>query len=148
MEAALGLVGGTMGLLTGFSILSGVEIIYYLLRLFSLLTKISTNLILITITRSCIPQVLCVPQDSQSCWLWKCLLSAKELRIFDLMTEFILLCCIDVHIALVVGGPSHTYLIINRHKCSFVWYFYIIFWKVSDLLTLYDFFFFLRAFKD
>ena len=33
MEAALGLVGGTMGLLTGFSILSGVEIIYYLLKL-------------------------------------------------------------------------------------------------------------------
>ena len=34
MEAQLGLIGGTMGLLTGFSILSGVEIIYYLLRLF------------------------------------------------------------------------------------------------------------------
>ena len=32
MEAALGLVGGTMGLLTGFSILSGVEIIYYAVR--------------------------------------------------------------------------------------------------------------------
>ena len=31
-EAQLGLIGGTMGLLTGFSILSGVEIIYYLLR--------------------------------------------------------------------------------------------------------------------
>ena len=31
-EAALGLIGGTMGLLTGFSILSGVEIIYYMLR--------------------------------------------------------------------------------------------------------------------
>ena len=31
-EAALGLIGGTMGLLTGFSILSGVEIVYYLLR--------------------------------------------------------------------------------------------------------------------
>ena len=34
MEAQLGLIGGTMGLLTGFSILSGVEIIYYLLRSF------------------------------------------------------------------------------------------------------------------
>ena len=34
MEAQLGLIGGTMGLLTGFSILSGVEIIYYLLRFF------------------------------------------------------------------------------------------------------------------
>ena len=32
MEAQLGLIGGTMGLLTGFSILSGVEIAYYLLR--------------------------------------------------------------------------------------------------------------------
>ena len=28
----MGLIGGTMGLLTGFSILSGVEIIYFLLR--------------------------------------------------------------------------------------------------------------------
>ena len=34
MEAALGLVGGTMGLLTGFSILSGVEIVYYVLKFF------------------------------------------------------------------------------------------------------------------
>jgi len=32
MKAQLGLIGGTMGLLTGFSILSGVEIVYYLLR--------------------------------------------------------------------------------------------------------------------
>ena len=32
LEAALGLIGGTMGLLTGFSILSGVEIIYYVLK--------------------------------------------------------------------------------------------------------------------
>ena len=31
-EAQLGLIGGTMGLLTGFSILSGVEIIYFVLR--------------------------------------------------------------------------------------------------------------------
>ena len=34
LEAQLGLIGGTMGLLTGFSILSGVEIIYYLGKLF------------------------------------------------------------------------------------------------------------------
>merc|ERR1712079_339500 len=34
MEAQLGLIGGTMGLLTGFSILSGVEIVYFLLRFF------------------------------------------------------------------------------------------------------------------
>ena len=32
-EAQLSLIGGTMGLLTGFSIISGVEIIFYLLRL-------------------------------------------------------------------------------------------------------------------
>ena len=32
IEAQLGLIGGTMGLLTGFSILCGVEIIYYLIR--------------------------------------------------------------------------------------------------------------------
>ena len=32
IEAQLGLIGGTMGLLTGFSILSGVEIVYYLFR--------------------------------------------------------------------------------------------------------------------
>ena len=31
-EAALGLIGGTMGLFTGFSILSGVEILYYGLK--------------------------------------------------------------------------------------------------------------------
>ena len=34
LEAQLGLIGGTMGLLTGFSILSGVEIIYFVLRFF------------------------------------------------------------------------------------------------------------------
>ena len=33
LEAQLGLIGGTMGLLTGFSILSGVEIIYFAFRL-------------------------------------------------------------------------------------------------------------------
>ena len=34
LEAQLGLIGGTMGLLTGFSILSGVEIIYFVIKLF------------------------------------------------------------------------------------------------------------------
>ena len=48
-EAQLGLIGGTMGLLTGFSILSGVEIIYYLLRLFSFWSSLNN-----------IFQVLCV----------------------------------------------------------------------------------------
>ena len=32
IEAQLGLIGGTMGLLTGFSILSAFEIVYFLLR--------------------------------------------------------------------------------------------------------------------
>ena len=38
-EAQLSLIGGTMGLLTGFSIISGIEIIFFLFRLvwFSLL---------------------------------------------------------------------------------------------------------------
>ena len=34
-EAQLSLIGGTMGLLTGFSIISGVEIISFLFRLFT-----------------------------------------------------------------------------------------------------------------
>ena len=34
LEAQLGLIGGTMGLLTGFSILSGVEILYYIAKFF------------------------------------------------------------------------------------------------------------------
>ena len=37
-EAQLSLIGGTMGLLTGFSIISGVEIIFFLLRSISLQT--------------------------------------------------------------------------------------------------------------
>ena len=32
MEGALGLIGDTMGLFSGFSILSGVEIVYYLAK--------------------------------------------------------------------------------------------------------------------
>ena len=31
-EAQLSLIGGTMGLLTGFSIISGIEIIFFLFR--------------------------------------------------------------------------------------------------------------------
>ena len=46
-EAQLSLIGGTMGLLTGFSIISGVEIIFFLIRSISLLPLIpniySTN---------------------------------------------------------------------------------------------------------
>ena len=37
LVAQLGLIGGTMGLLTGFSILSGVEIVYFITKfIFSL----------------------------------------------------------------------------------------------------------------
>ena len=32
METMVGVIGGTMGLFTGFSILSGVEIFYYALK--------------------------------------------------------------------------------------------------------------------
>ena len=32
LESALGLIGGTMGLFTGFSVLSAVEIVYYALK--------------------------------------------------------------------------------------------------------------------
>ena len=35
LEAQIGLIGGTMGLLTGFSILSGVEIIYHAIKFFA-----------------------------------------------------------------------------------------------------------------
>ena len=55
MEAQLGLIGGTMGLLTGFSILSGVEIIYYFLRSFGFV-----------LWQLLIPQVLHVPQGPQA----------------------------------------------------------------------------------
>ena len=41
-EAQLSLIGGTMGLLTGFSIISGVEIVYFLLRLISLIILSTT----------------------------------------------------------------------------------------------------------
>ena len=41
MEAQLGLIGGTMGLFTGFSILSGVEIVYYFIMFFMRLVNTS-----------------------------------------------------------------------------------------------------------
>ena len=43
LEAQLGLIGGTMGLLTGFSILSGVEIVYYLINFFLSLRTQNAN---------------------------------------------------------------------------------------------------------
>ena len=40
LEAQIGLVGGTLGLFAGFSILSGVEIIYHLVKyFFSIITS-------------------------------------------------------------------------------------------------------------
>ena len=36
-EAQLSLIGGTMGLLTGFSIISGVEIVFFLIRSLAIL---------------------------------------------------------------------------------------------------------------
>ena len=44
LEAQLGLIGGTMGLLTGFSILSGVEILYYVIKRFISLWTTRTDL--------------------------------------------------------------------------------------------------------
>ena len=39
LEAQLGVIGGTMGLLTGFSILSGVEIVYFIVKLFTRIAR-------------------------------------------------------------------------------------------------------------
>ena len=53
-EAQLSLIGGTMGLLTGFSIISGIEIIYFLFRLDNLIElndKEICELLLIMIIR-------------------------------------------------------------------------------------------------
>ena len=39
----LSAIGGTMGLLTGFSIISGVEIVYFIIKLFSNLVDKKNN---------------------------------------------------------------------------------------------------------
>ena len=40
----LSAIGGTMGLLTGFSIISGVEIVYFIIKIFlNLLTRMKHN---------------------------------------------------------------------------------------------------------
>jgi hypothetical protein len=44
MEAQLGLIGGTMGLLTGFSLLSAVEIVYFAIKFFLSLRVAKTDL--------------------------------------------------------------------------------------------------------
>ena len=41
-EAQLSLIGGTMGLLTGFSIISGVELVCFLVKLFANAVQTST----------------------------------------------------------------------------------------------------------
>ena len=44
-EAQLSLIGGTMGLLTGFSIISGIEIIFFIFRLIEFINFIIDYLI-------------------------------------------------------------------------------------------------------
>ena len=43
-EAQLSLIGGTMGLLTGFSIISGVEIIFFLFRLIAIIGNVGNSI--------------------------------------------------------------------------------------------------------
>ena len=43
LEGQLGVIGGTMGLFTGFSILSGVEIVYYIVKYFLARLKFRMN---------------------------------------------------------------------------------------------------------
>ena len=62
LEDQLGLLGGTLGLFTGFSILSGVEIVYFLLRFL----RISLTTIQSLSKSTFIVQVLHVTQDSQN----------------------------------------------------------------------------------
>ena len=43
LESALGVIGGTMGLFTGFSVLSAVEIVYYAIKYLSSLNTARVN---------------------------------------------------------------------------------------------------------
>ena len=43
-EAQLSLIGGTMGLLTGFSIISGVEILYFSFQIIKILSEKKYNM--------------------------------------------------------------------------------------------------------
>ena len=54
LEAALGLIGGTMGLLTGFSVISGVEIIFFLFKLISSLNILKNTLTMFSSIREMI----------------------------------------------------------------------------------------------
>jgi hypothetical protein len=51
VEAQLGLIGGTMGLLTGFSLLSAVEIVYFVIKFFLTLRVAKTDLMPTIMTR-------------------------------------------------------------------------------------------------
>ena len=113
MEAQLGLIGGTMGLLTGFSILSAVEIIYYLLRFFKSDFK----------DHSLNPQVLHVSQGPQSCGgvccqqkIWKP--SDKE----GLKMRKCSIFSIDVHIALLTGFSILSGVEIIYYLLGFLWF--------------------------
>ena len=47
-EAQLSLVGGTMGLLTGFSIISGIEIVFFLIKLVKSFSINNADIVLAT----------------------------------------------------------------------------------------------------
>ena len=64
VEAQLSLIGGTMGLLTGFSIISGVEIIFFLFRLVNTINDIKGLLFYL-------PSGSSVPSGSKEPMLWR-----------------------------------------------------------------------------
>ena len=69
IEAQLGLIGGTMGLLTGFSILSGVEIVYFLLRfLLNFFDNVSFARFLLSLK---IRRVFCREQEIKKLSSWR-----------------------------------------------------------------------------
>ena len=43
LEAQLGVIGGTMGLLTGFSLISGLEILYFVIKILAGIWKRKEN---------------------------------------------------------------------------------------------------------
>ena len=73
VEAQLGLIGGTMGLLTGFSILSGVEIVYFTIK-FILSLRIRSHLHLnkrnMAWTMTCEKKFLLNPVDLFLIWYY------------------------------------------------------------------------------
>ena len=63
IEAQLGVIGGTMGLLTGFSIISGIEIIFFIFR--SILDNFSFLQSTLSLHISTIYQNISVSQDGE-----------------------------------------------------------------------------------